>query len=392
MSDAPAPWPLWSDEHALPPEAISAGETPTCPACRRPVPQTAAFCEACGSPLTRSPQPAARSPQAAAATPMPSPGPAADQPSAQTRRLGANRTTATVCPLCGGSVDTDGYCQTCGAKAPSQRDHFEQSPASWVAGVCDRGMVHHRNEDALALWADPEGGRAVLVVCDGVSASVDSDVAALAAAERARDVLAVARPQGLGVAVSRDAAMAAALVTACAEANRAVIAATAPESADAAAATFAAAVVDEDAVHYATLGDSRVYWIGDREARLLSVDDSMAQAFIDQGMDRDTAEAMPQAHAITRWLGRDSDEVTPRTGTLPVTGEGWLLVCSDGLWNYASSAEALASVVHEHGGRDAAPPALARALVAWANAQGGRDNVTVALARCGTRLEPVPTS
>ncbi len=42
----------------------------------------------------------------------------------------------------------------------------------------------------MALDAHPEpGSRAVLVVCDGVSTSTDSDVASLAAARAARDVL-----------------------------------------------------------------------------------------------------------------------------------------------------------------------------------------------------------
>ena len=50
-----------------------------------------------------------------------------------------------------------------------------------MAACCDRGVRHHRNEDATATAADPApGSRAVLVVCDGVSTSIDSDVASLA--------------------------------------------------------------------------------------------------------------------------------------------------------------------------------------------------------------------
>jgi len=63
---------------------------------------------------------------------------------------------------------------------------------------------------------------------------------------------------------------------------------------------------------------------------------------------------------------------------------GWLLVCSDGLWNYCSAAEDLAALVRdtaEGPPEEAEPLTLAGALVDWANTQGGQDNITVALAR-----------
>jgi serine/threonine protein phosphatase PrpC len=281
--------------------------------------------------------------------------------------------------VCGGSVGADGYCQTCGAKAPTARDHFTAAPASWVGGACDRGVQHYRNEDAMALWA--QGDRAVLVVCDGVSSSIDSDVAALAGAEKARDVLVALDSDGIFGADSEDVAVAQSLVTATAEANQAVIAHTAPDSTNAASATFAAAVVIGDRVHYANLGDSRVYLLGADEQLLLSVDDSMAQAFIAEGMARAEAEALPRAHAITRWLGRDAVETVPRTGVQQVRGPGWVVVCSDGLWNYASAPEDLAAQLAAATMDSDDPVEVASRLVVWANSQGGQDNVTVALAR-----------
>ena len=66
---------------------------------------------------------------------------------------------------CGGDVAMDGYCTNCGAGAESLRDHFTEQPAAWVAAVCDRGVRHTRNEDAVALDAGAEpGSHAVLVV------------------------------------------------------------------------------------------------------------------------------------------------------------------------------------------------------------------------------------
>lgn len=374
-------WPLWPEAAepagaqpgqppavAAQPDEPQAAAAPSCPNCGRATDPAAWFCEACGHPLVPT-------------APAPAPAPATDAPSTQTRRLGVRVSQLADCPSCGGTVGADGYCQTCGAKAPSPRDHFSSAPAPWVGGVCDKGRQHHRNEDAMALWA--EGDRAVLVVCDGVSTSIDSDVAALAAAEKARDVLVSLGSDGVAGAGSRDAAIARALVTATAEANQAVIATTAADSTNAASATFAAAVVVGDRVHFANLGDSRVYLLCEAERVLLSEDDSLAQAFIAEGMPRAEAEALPRAHAITKWLGRDAVEVVPRTGVRQVPGPGWLVVCSDGLWNYASAPDDLAAQVLAAAAGTTEPAEIARRLVVWANEQGGHDNITVALARVG---------
>jgi serine/threonine protein phosphatase PrpC len=367
------PWPLLDSGGATPPSAVDG----RCPTCTYPVTAWASFCEGCGGPLLPTAPPPPLQPAGG---------------SAVTRRLGAEA-QARVCPQCGGTIDADGYCQTCGSKAPDPRDHSEAAPAEWLAGVCDRGVQHARNEDAQALWVSPGGDRAVLVVCDGVSSSAEADVASTAGAEQACRVLAER-------AVGSDEDIAEALVAAAAEANAAIAAATTGGGVSAGSATFAAAVVTTDAIHFASLGDSRVYWLpgpaaeeeppgsspGQAEPLLLTRDDSMAQEFIDQGMPRDEAEAMPKAHAITKWLGSDALDVIPRTGALRPAGEGWLLVCSDGLWNYASEPAALAGQLTVAAAADPSPLAIARALVAWANAQGGQDNVTVALARYPVRL------
>ena len=361
------PWPLLGGGAGEPPSAVDG----RCPNCTYPVTAWASFCEGCGAPLLPT---------------QPPPPPATTDGSAQTRRLGISAPVAR-CPQCGGDIDPDGYCQTCGAKAPSGRDHLESEPADWVAGVCDRGLVHPRNEDALALWADPATGAAVLVVCDGVSTSAEADVASQAGVERACAVLSEAVQTG-----PAEAGFADALSHAAAEANAAISQATTAEGPVAGSATFAAAVVVGGDIHYASLGDSRVYWLGETEQLLLTRDDSLAQEFIEQGMAREEAEAMPKAHAITRWLGSDAEDVVPRTGHLRVARPGWLLVCSDGLWNYASEPAALAAQVAAASADDRSPLGVARRLVQWANSRGGKDNVTVALARFEARVEgPVAT-
>lgn len=297
--------------------------------------------------------------------------------STQTRRLGSRASDVVSCAACGGTIDSDGYCQVCGAKAPNARDHYSESPSDWVGGVCDRGLRHSRNEDAMALWS--QGATAVLVVCDGVSSSTDPDAAATAAATTVRDQL-VEAVTNLNPDDDADTVLAEAFVEASATANQAVIAITDPDSTNAPSATLATAIVRDDWVHFANLGDSRIYLLGDDRQELLSLDDSMAQAFIEQGMARSEAESLPRAHAITKWLGRDALDIEPRVGSAKVTTPGWVLVCSDGLWNYASAPAQL--YAHLTNSSDqSSPVAVAEALVAWANEQGGHDNVTVALAR-----------
>ncbi|WP_051214900.1 PP2C family protein-serine/threonine phosphatase [Granulicoccus phenolivorans] len=350
-----------------------------CQSCGEDVAGFEAYCEGCGAELT----PIMLAPPEYEE---------ADSPLEPTRAVSTPAPTRPRCRECGGAIDDDGYCEVCGTKAASDRDHYEEAPAPWVAGSCDRGIRHRRNEDALALSAAVvPGSRAVLVVCDGVSTSDDSDVASLAAARAARDLLTERQPQGIADPAGRDRALREALTEAVRVANESVIAVTAAETRNAASCTFAAAVVHEGRVICANVGDSRVYWISDHgSSQLLSRDDSVAQMHIELGLSREEAESSPHAHAITKWLGRDAPDLAPTLRSLEVTESGWLVVCSDGLWNYASEPEDLERVFAESLLRrtpGADPLILADTLVRWACTQGGRDNITVALARFGDPLD-----
>ena len=384
------------------------GETMTaCPTCHAAVGDSELFCEACGAMLT---------PTVDAVDPQPTEA-SAKEP-VMPVDLGG---TASICKVCGGSVSTDGYCDTCGARAPRLRDHFSEQPAPWVAAVSDRGTRHTRNEDAMALAADADpGSRAVLVVCDGVSNSIDSDVASLAAARAARAILASSRSRGMGTDTSLVAAVIARIEAATNAASDAVlevskaaksVAAVGSPTAGSttagsptlgsataqgptpgiatvgnpASCTFVAAVVEQNLVVVGSVGDSRAYWLPDSgSARALTVDDSFAQEQIASGVPRKEAETGPQSHAITRWLGDDAPDHTPTTASMTITEPGWLMVCSDGLWNYCSPADDLSALVMRTASASPAaaePLALAGALVDWAIGQGGQDNITVALAR-----------
>jgi serine/threonine protein phosphatase PrpC len=285
--------------------------------------------------------------------------------------------TVTTCPACQSThITPDGYCETCGHKLPASRDHTE-ADLGMLAGVTDRGLRHHRNEDAMALaTADLASGRAaVAVVCDGVSSSQRPDEASLAAAQAAVQVLlAGVRTGGDLTEASRDAIAAA----------QKAVAGLKEEAGgqDPPSATFVSAAITGDAVTLCWLGDSRAYWLGDTPgpaAKRLTDDDSLAGEMVAAGLlSEEDALALPQAHVVTGWVGADSGGTAPHVATFEPPGPGVLLLCSDGLWNYRPEAAKLAELALPQALTD--PLGAAQALVAFAIDAGGMDNVTVVLA------------
>jgi len=97
----------------------------------------------------------------------------------------------------------------------------------------------------------------------------------------------------------------------------------------------------------------------------------------------------PNAHAIVQCRGDPDDAPVPHVVTTALAPGDRLLLCSDGLWNYAATPSALAACTS---GLPSAAPAIAgcRFLVEFANASGGRDNVTVAMLFVDGATPPAP--
>jgi serine/threonine protein phosphatase PrpC len=282
-----------------------------------------------------------------------------------------------ACPRCGELAPVeDRFCEACGERlapvAEGSGDGCQyEIDAGDAAGLTHRGLVKPENQDALYLgYAD---GRLVAVICDGVSTSV-------AAADAAR--IACAAAGSTLASTDRDLGLQAAMEQAVAEAQRAVAAIPwrSRSGLAAPACTIVAAFADDRGVTVGSLGDSRAYWVSAGEAVALTADDSWARHQVDAGvMTREEAEADNRAHQITRWLGADAPDATPSVTTFVAAEQGQLLVCSDGLWNYAPTPEAIADWAGEH--PEGTPPiTVARALVEKALVSGGHDNITVAVA------------
>ncbi|MFG1943770.1 PP2C family serine/threonine-protein phosphatase [Nonomuraea sp. NPDC048826] len=340
-----------------------------CPLCASPVAPGDSFCEACGHPLT-----------------------------------------APACQSCGvAAVDAEGYCEHCGVRQATGRDHAEVVLDTGAAAVTDRGKRRARNEDAVALvplrtptmplsaastQPTPEAAPPAPPFPDQnaptvpASRSLDQNVATVPAGA----VTTPPTPQppgqdapvdavvgtvavvcdGVGSSPRADEAAAAAVAVASAAladgrpheeafalAGLAVgKLAASPD--DAPACTYVATVTRPDEITLCWAGDTRAYWLADagtrREGTLLTEDD-----------------AAPTGE-ITAWLGADYPDVRPRVRTFTPPGPGLLLVCSDGLWRYLDGYRfPIEGTLLDQ----------VRQMLRHALDSGGHDNVTIALIHPG---------
>ena len=298
------------------------------------------FCEECGTPLTASKPP----------------------------------TTINKCKKCGAGIDAEGYCCQCGFRQePRMQDYLEVIINSQLAGVSDRGLKHSRNEDFLALQQLNGTQPNIFVVCDGVSSSEKPDLAAKIAAESTCLALANAWQTGN----NPDSAIKSAFVTALA--NICNITYGNSVNLEPPSTTIVAAIVQEGIATIGWLGDSRAYWISADNSQQLTQDDSWLTEVVAAGkMSEAEARQSPKSHAITRWLGADAVEDTvPSIVKFTIPGSGYLILCSDGLWNYTLDAAHLANLVQRSPEKDAI--GISRTLVEFARDCGGHDNITVAV-------------
>lgn len=251
-----------------------------------------------------------------------------------------------------------------------------------VACASHIGLRHETNQDAAALGIDGSGHHIVLVVADGVSSTEGAEECARVASHTARDYLAATMDQGLPI---NDDDTVTLFERTFQKAHEAVVSGSGPIG----ACTLAAAVATHDRIVVGNIGDTRTYWFpDDGDPVRLSIDDSMAQAQMDLGLSREEAERGIGAHAITKWIGASATDVAPRVMAYKPQQSGWLLVCSDGLWNHVPDAgdfarlmADLVSKAHTDDHGHASPAGVADGLIAYANNCGGHDNITVALWR-----------
>jgi serine/threonine protein phosphatase PrpC len=247
---------------------------------------------------------------------------------------------------------------------------------SRAALLSDKGMKRAQNEDSASIELGE--GWTALVVCDGVSSSNHAGIAAEIASATACATLA-------NMARSRDLSGSAAL-QAVATAIRAGHAAVCSHqfehkpAGEPPGTTIVVALVARDRAVVGWVGDSRAYWVTPGGGDVLTRDHTWLNEAVASG-EWTEREAMqqPLAHALTRCLGPlewgGAGTVDPDVAVREIHGPGFLVLCSDGLWNYFPTAAEIGRLIDPSMGVGEASERLVNAALA----AGAHDNVTVAI-------------
>jgi protein phosphatase len=148
--------------------------------------------------------------------------------------------------------------------------------------------------------------------------------------------------------------------------------------------TIVVAVVKEDVLTIAHIGDSRAYLLRRGEGlRRLTTDHSWVEEQVRRGiLSRVDAEASPYRNYILRSIGVEA-AVDAEIVSLPLQPEDTLLLCTDGLSGYLSD-DALTVALS-----GTSPAQIALDLIDAANDAGGKDNITALVVRTHT-VGPFP--
>jgi protein phosphatase len=141
--------------------------------------------------------------------------------------------------------------------------------------------------------------------------------------------------------------------------------------------TLVVAMLCDNHISVAHIGDSRLYRLRGGELEQLTRDHSLLQEQIDSGMiSKEMARRSQNKNLVTRAVGIEPD-VEADINTFEVTEDDVFLLCSDGLNDMVEDDDIHLTL----GTLSANLPLAASQLVQMANDNGGRDNISVILIR-----------
>ncbi|GGA97236.1 protein phosphatase [Macrococcus hajekii] len=142
--------------------------------------------------------------------------------------------------------------------------------------------------------------------------------------------------------------------------------------------TLVAAMLFEDKIIIANIGDSRGYLINEREMRQITIDHTFVQHLVMAGeLSKEEAACHPQRNMITRVVGTDR-RVIPDIFTYHLHRYDYILLSSDGLTDYTAESK-----IHELLSQPLALDEKGDALLQLALSSEARDNISFVLCELG---------
>ncbi len=235
-----------------------------------------------------------------------------------------------------------------------------------VSAKSDVGVVRQNNQD-YCLAGEFTDGVTWAVVCDGMGGANGGNIASETAARTISEKLNFGYHEAMN-----DNSIKHLIVSAIEAANATVFSRSRSDAALVGmGTTVVLAIIKNDSLYIAHVGDSRIYVVTKDSINQLTVDHSVVQLMIDRGeITAEEAKDHPQKNVITRALGVD-DEVRIDYSQEVFNEGDVVLLCTDGLTNFVNNSTIL-DICNTYDSYS-----LADALVDKANENGGGDNVTV---------------
>ncbi|HDD54789.1 MAG TPA: serine/threonine-protein phosphatase [Chloroflexi bacterium] len=263
---------------------------------------------------------------------------------------------------------------------PSKQHHLN------VFAITDPGSQGRINEDSYQISSftiseDDDTPVLVAVIADGIGGHKAGEIASKIAV--ATIISAIAESDGSDPTWILKSALL--------EANHSITAESAEDDSHRGmGSTVVCALVIDQALYIATLGDSRIYLIRDQIVQQLNVDHTWVQEALDSGViNEEEARNHPRRHLIRSYLGsadpikpdlrlyldfNENQEQAKANQGLPLIPGDQLLLCTDGLTDLVANEEFL-EILESGGSED---ERLGK-LVDLANLRGGHDNITIIL-------------
>jgi serine/threonine protein phosphatase PrpC len=255
------------------------------------------------------------------------------------------------------------------------------SPAQIVVGSgCSVGLVREHNEDTIftqtSLLADGNQQLAygIFIIADGMGGHERGELASSLAVKitahyiisTIQDNILNLNPDGSTESVQEI------LSAAVSKAQKAVL-----QHALGGGTTLTVVVIIGDRVNIAHVGDSRAYFIfPDERMEILTKDHTFVDQLIRIGqITEEQAKDHPEKNVLYRAIGQ-MEELEADIETYQYPEDGYILICSDGLWGVVPEHKIVQIVT--------STPNLAVAcdkMVKAANEHGGPDNISVILCR-----------